>query len=160
MNDQVSTAAADIPKVPLPASGLRENAGQQPYTCSCGFSCTGLTAIEDHLAEMDGNDLYANVEHVEMALALDTLVMLGMRRIRIERGLTMRQMGGLLGIHLSAVSRIESGRRRAIGWGRTPRSVAAMLNVSVSELLRICPRCEYRPEPGYRCERCGMVSVR
>jgi len=153
MNDQVSTTAQ-------PAAVLRDDAGQQPYTCSCGFSCFGLTAIEDHLAEIDANDVSARVEHVEIALPLDTLVMLGMRRIRIERGLSMRQMGDLLGVHLSAVSRIESGQRRAIGWGRTPRSVAAMLGVSISELLRICPRCEYRPEPGYRCERCGMVSVR
>lgn len=158
MNDQVSTTAVDAPK--LLASERRDDAGQQPYTCSCGVSCIGLTAIEDHLAEMDGNELDSNMEHVEIALPLDTLVMLGMRRIRIERGLTMRQMGDLLGVHLSAVSRIESGKRRAIGRGRTPRSVAAMLGVSVSELLRVCARCEYRPEPGYRCERCGLVSVR
>lgn len=134
---------------------LRDDTGQQPYTCACGFSCLGLAAMEDHLAEVDGTELCVTTEHVEIALTPDTLVRLGIRRIRLERGLTMREMGDLLGVHLSAVSRIESGQRHAIGWGRTPRSVAAMLGVSLPELLRVCPRCEYRPEPGYRCERCG-----
>jgi len=140
----------------LTAFKPRDDAGQRPYTCACGFSCLGPAEMEDHLAEADGNKLYANTEHAEIALPLDTLVRLGIRRIRLERGLTMRGMGDLLGVHFSAVSRIESGQRHAIGWGRTQRSVAAMLGVSIPELLRVCPRCEYRPEPGYRCERCGM----
>lgn len=148
--------AAKLPSPQMAAIKLRDDARQRPYTCACGFTCLGLAAMEDHLAEADGSEPYANTEHAEIALPLDTLVRLGIRRIRMERGLTMREMGDLLGVHFSAVSRIESGKRRAVGWGRSPRSVAAMLGISLPQLLHVCPRCEYRPEPGYRCERCGM----
>ena len=60
--------------------------------------------------------------------------------------------------HGSTISSIESGKRHAIGWGRTPRSVAVLLGVEVSELLRICGRCGYRPPDGYQCHWCGMPS--
>jgi transcriptional regulator with XRE-family HTH domain len=91
-----------------------------------------------------------------LAFDLNTLVRLGIRRIRIERGLSMHAVAELLGVRVSAVSRIESGKRHAVGWGRTPRSVAAMLGVEVRELLRICEHCGYRPPDGYQCQWCGM----
>jgi DNA-binding XRE family transcriptional regulator len=96
--------------------------------------------------------------HAEIALDLDTLVRFGIRRIRIKRRLTMDQMGELLGIHKPAVCRIESGKRHPIGWGRTPRSVAVLLGVEVSELLRICGRCGCRPPDGYQCHWRGMSA--
>jgi DNA-binding XRE family transcriptional regulator len=119
--------------------------------CSCGAAFADLTALDDHLDEFSDDDA-----HIEMAFDLDTLARLGIRRIRIERGLSMYAMAELLGVHVSAVSRIESGQRHAIGWGRTPRSVAAMLGVEVRELLRICEHCGYRPPDGYQCQWCGM----
>jgi ribosome-binding protein aMBF1 (putative translation factor) len=94
--------------------------------------------------------------NVEIALGLDTLVRFGIRRTRMQRGLSMQAMAELLGLHVSAVSRIESGKRHAIGWGRTPRAVAVLLGVEVSELLRTCGRCGYRPPEGYQCHWCGM----
>jgi DNA-binding XRE family transcriptional regulator len=119
--------------------------------CSCGAAFADLTGLDEHLDEY-GDDS----SHVEMAFDLNMLVRLGIRRIRIERGLTMHGMAELLGVDVSAVSRIESGKRHAVGWGRTPRSVAAMLGVEVRELLRVCERCGYRPPDGYQCQWCGM----
>ena len=120
-------------------------------TCSCGAAFADLAALDEHLDEYgDGSS------HTEIAPGLDTLVRLGIRRIRIKRGLTMDQMGELLGVSTGTISRIESGKRHAIGWGRTPRSVAVLLGVEVSELLRICGRCGYRPPEGYQCHSCGI----
>jgi DNA-binding XRE family transcriptional regulator len=119
--------------------------------CSCGAAFADLATLDEHLEEF-GDDS----NHVEMAFDLNMLVRLGIRRIRIERGLPMHAMAELLGVHVSAVSRIESGKRHAVGWGRTPRSVAAMLGVEVKELLRVCGHCGYRPPEGYACQWCGM----
>jgi DNA-binding XRE family transcriptional regulator len=119
--------------------------------CSCGAAFADLAALDDHLDEL-GDDS----GHDELAFDLDTLARLGIRRIRTERGLSMHAMAELLGVHVSAVSRIESGKRHAIGWGRTPRTVAALLGVEVRELLRICAHCGYRPPDGYQCQWCGM----
>jgi DNA-binding XRE family transcriptional regulator len=119
--------------------------------CSCGAAFADLAALDEHLEEFSDDS-----DHLEMAFDLNMLVRLGIRRIRIERGLTMHAMAELLGVHVSAVSRIESGQRHAVGWGRTPRSVAAMLGVEIRELLRICEHCGYRPPGGYTCQWCGM----
>jgi hypothetical protein len=122
-------------------------------TCSCGAAFADLAALDDHLDEY-GDDS----SHDEMAFDLDTLVRFGIRRIRITRGLTMDQMGELLGVSTGTISRIESGKRHAVGWGRTPRSVAVLLGVDMCELLRICEHCRYRPDVGSMCLRCGMSS--
>jgi len=120
-------------------------------TCSCGAAFVDVTGLDEHLDE-SGDDS----SHIEIALDLDTLVRFGIRRIRIKRGLSMDQMGELLGVSTGTISRIESGKRHAIGWGRTPRSVAVLLGVEVSELLRICGRCGYRPPADCQCLQCGM----
>jgi len=119
-------------------------------TCSCGAAFPDLTTLDDHLGE------YGDDSHTEIALDVDTLVRLGIRRIRTRRGLTMDQMGELLGIDKSAICRIENGKRHAIGWGRTPRTVAILLGVELGELLRICEYCGYRPPADSLCLRCGM----
>jgi hypothetical protein len=122
--------------------------------CLCGFAFADLAALDDHLDEFgDGSG------HEEMAFDLGTLVRFGIRRIRIERGLSMHTMADLLGVHTSAVCRIESGKRNAVGWGRTPRTVAVLLEVDVRELLRVCEYCGYRPPTGCRCMRCGVQSA-
>jgi DNA-binding XRE family transcriptional regulator len=120
-------------------------------TCSCGAAFADLATLDEHLEEFSDDN-----SHVEMAFDLDTLVRLGIRRIRLERGLTMHGMAELLGVDVSAISRIESGKRHAIGWGRTPRTVATLLGVEVQELLRMCEHCGYRPPDGYSCQWCGM----
>lgn len=155
-----------------------------PCKCSCGNTFGGLTPLETHL-DLLTDDTGTHVEvavsraglavageepacrlvfgddsgHTEMALDLNTLVRLGIRRIRTERGLSMHAMADLLGVHTSAVCRIEGGQRHAVGWGRTPRTVAILLGVGVRELLRICEHCGYRPPTGYRCMRCGMPGA-
>jgi DNA-binding XRE family transcriptional regulator len=134
------------------AADFRPGTAKIVRTCACGAAFPDLTALDDHLDEF-GDDS----GHDEIALDLDTLVRFGIRRIRLQRGLTMDQMGELLGIDKSAVCRIESGKRHAIGWGRTPRSVAVLLDVEVSELLCICGRCGYWPPEGYRMT--GQVSA-
>jgi hypothetical protein len=121
--------------------------------CSCGATFVGVAALDVHLDECGDGDA-----HVEMAFDVNMLVRLGIRRIRMERGLSMDQMAELLGVHGSAVCRIESGKRNAVGWGRTPRTVATLLGIDVPELLRVCEHCQYRPPVGWRCMRCGMSS--
>lgn len=122
--------------------------------CLCGFAFADLATLEDHLDEFgDGSG------HEEMAFDLGTLVRFGIRRIRTERGLSMHAMADLLGVHTSAVCRIENGKRNAVGWGRTPRTVAVLLGVDVPELLRVCESCGYRPPTGCRCMRCGVQSA-
>ncbi|HEY1625513.1 MAG TPA: helix-turn-helix transcriptional regulator, partial [Streptosporangiaceae bacterium] len=133
------------------AADVRSGTPRIFRSCSCGDAFADLTSLDDHLEEY-GYDS----GHIEIALDLETLVRLGIRRIRIERGLTMDQMGELLGVSTGTISRIESGKRHAIGWGRTPRTVAVLLGVELTELLRICVRCGYRPPDGYQCHRCGM----
>jgi DNA-binding XRE family transcriptional regulator len=120
-------------------------------TCSCGAAFPDVNELDDHLDE-SGDDS----SHTEIALDLNTLVRFGIRRIRTERGLSMQAIAELLGVSTGTISRIESGKRHAIGWGRTPRSVAVLLGVDLSELLRICGRCGYRPPDGYECHWCGM----
>jgi hypothetical protein len=122
--------------------------------CSCGSVLSDVTALDDHL-DVFGDDSI----HTEMALDLNTLVRLGIRRIRTERGLSMHAMADLLGVHASAVCRIEGGQRHAVGWGRTHRTVAVLLGVDVRELLRTCEHCGYRPPTDYRCMRCGMPGA-
>jgi hypothetical protein len=137
------------------AADFRPGTARIFRTCSCGAAFPDVNELDDHLAEC-GDDS----GHAEIALDLDTLVRFGIRRIRMQRGLSMQAMAELLGLHVSAVSRIESGKRHAIGWGRTPRTVAVLLGVEVSELLRICGRCGYRPPEGYQCHWCGMSDER
>jgi hypothetical protein len=121
--------------------------------CSCGEAFPGVPLLNDHLEE-SGDD----GSHVKLPFDLNRLVRFGVRRIRIERGLSMHAMADLLGVNVSAVSRIESGKRHAVGWGRTSRTVAVLLGVDLPELLRICGHCEYRPPAGCQCTRCGMPS--
>jgi transcriptional regulator with XRE-family HTH domain len=94
-----------------------------------------------------------------VAFDLNTLVRFGIRRIRTERGLSMHAMADLLGVHTSAVCRIEGGKRNAVGWGRTPRTVAILLGIDIPELLRVCEYCAYRPPADCQCTRCGMSST-
>lgn len=81
----------------------------------------------------------------------------GVRRIRLERGLTLAQLGSLLGVHSSTVSRIESGQRWR-GLIHEPQTVAALLGVTQTYLMRSCPQCAYAPPVGYRCLRCGTAN--
>ena len=135
------------------APGIRPRTARL-RACSCGAAFAGLTELHDHL-----DVLADDPDHTEMAFDLNTLVRLGIRRIRIERGLSMHAMADLLGVHTSAVCRIEGGQRHAVGWGRTHRTVAILLGVEPRELLRICEHCRYRPPAGYRCMRCGMLGA-
>jgi DNA-binding XRE family transcriptional regulator len=81
----------------------------------------------------------------------------GVRRIRLERGMTMGEIGSLLGVHASTVSRIESGERwRTLT--RNARSVADLLGVTPGYLLRSCPQCGYSPPVGFQCLRCGTAN--
>jgi len=77
-----------------------------------------------------------------------------MRRVRIERGITMHAMAELVDMHVSAISRIESGERGVSR--RNAKYVAVCLGIAVTDLMRVCSRCDYRPDPGYLCVRCGM----
>lgn len=70
----------------------------------------------------------------------------------------MAEVGALLGVHTSTVSRIESGERRYALLTRDPYQVADRLGVTPGYLLRSCPQCAYSPPSGYQCLRCGTAS--
>ena len=82
----------------------------------------------------------------------DLPVARGIRRFRTERGMPMREMASLLGVHVSTISRIEAGE---VAISKDARTIAALLGVSVIDLLRDCPHCGYQPPGGYQCLRCG-----
>jgi DNA-binding XRE family transcriptional regulator len=130
------------------AADFRPGTARIFRTCSCGAAFADVAGLDEHLDE-SGDDS----SHTEIALDLNTLVRFGIRRIRTERGLSMDQMGELLGIDKSAICRIENGKRHAIGWGRTPRTVAVLLGVGTRELLRVCGYCGYRPPADCQCLR-------
>jgi hypothetical protein len=144
----------DTMTITHPVAVAQYSCKADPYKCACGDTFGGLALLQTHL-----DLLRDDTGHIEIALDLDTLVRFGIRRIRIERGLSMEQMGELLGIDKSAICRVEGGKRHAIGWGRTPRTVAVLLGVEVRELLRVCEHCAYRPPAGCRCLRCGVLSA-
>jgi DNA-binding XRE family transcriptional regulator len=138
------------------AGNLREAA---PCMCSCGDTFDGLAPLESHL-DLLGDDTDS---HVELAVAGDLCkrqVALGLRRFRLEHGLPMRAMGALLGVNVSTISRIESGERRFGYLLVNPRVTAALLGVSLVDLLRPCPQCGYKPLVGYQCQNCGTYGER
>jgi hypothetical protein len=123
----------------------------EPKICSCGEEFAGTEEISQHLLECP--------EDYEIALPLNTVVMYGMRRFRVERGLTLQDIADKLGVDRSAISRMEAGKRRVVGHGRNVHAVTAALGLVTSrDLLRACDQCGYHPDPGYRCLRCGMAS--
>jgi DNA-binding XRE family transcriptional regulator len=131
----------------------------EPYMCSCGDTFSGLALLETHL-DLLGDDSDA---HVELAVVGDSCkrrVALGIRRLRFERGLLMYEMGALLGVDTSTISRIESGQRRFGYLLVNPRVTAALLGISLVDLLRPCPQCGYEPLAGYQCQSCGMYGER
>jgi DNA-binding XRE family transcriptional regulator len=137
----------------LPESALTltvaSSAPTPVHHCSCGLGFIKLAALDDHL-DRYGDDTDA---HVEIGLKRPELLARGLRRIRRELGLTMRDMAGLLGMDVSTISRIEAERRGVSRW--KPSHVAMDLGVPVEELLRACPACCYAPPSGYQCQRCG-----
>jgi DNA-binding XRE family transcriptional regulator len=80
----------------------------------------------------------------------------GLRRTRIESGMSMRQMASVLGVAPSTISRLEPGERVAGRWN--PAHVALDLGLPADELLRPCPHCHYAPPAGYLCLRCGSAG--
>jgi DNA-binding XRE family transcriptional regulator len=120
--------------------------------CSCGRGFVHLTVLESHLDDY-GDDSDA---HVEVTWTRSQLLAYGMRRVRIEHGLTMIEMADAIGVHVSTISRIEAGRRGVTRW--RPEHVAADLGVSVEELLRLCHECAYVPQSGYQCLSCGTCG--
>ena len=136
-------------------AGNRRNA--EPYMCSCGDTFSGLALLETHL-DLLGDDSDA---HVELAVAGDRCrrrVAMGIRRLRFERRLPMRVMGELLGVNTSTISRIESGERRFGYFLINPHVTAALLGISLVDLLRPCSQCAYEPLVGYLCQSCGTYG--
>ncbi len=78
----------------------------------------------------------------------------GMRRIRLERGWSMREAGRRLERDVSAVSRWEDGSRKP----PSARWIALCYETAPAEVMADCPHCKYDPPPGYRCLRCGTAK--
>lgn len=72
------------------------------------------------------------------------------RRLRRQRGWSMTETAAKFGYHPTAVPRWEAGIR-------TPpaaRLVARVFGVSIEEVLKACPHCNYQPPLGYMCLSC------
>lgn len=80
------------------------------------------------------------------------------RRLRMERGMNLRQAAGLLDLDFTMLSRLENGKRGFRQVRRpalTAERIAEAFGVTVEEVRRPCPRCGYAPRAGYICGRCG-----
>src|ERR1700742_2178492 len=66
--------------------------------------------------------------------SVDVLVRRRLRELRMQRGLTLEDVAQAARIHVSTLSRLESGKRR-LALDHLPR-LAAALSVSTDELLR------------------------
>lgn len=75
---------------------------------------------------------------------IDTLVRRRLRELRVQRGLTLQEVGERAGIDVSTLSRLESGKRR-LALDHLPR-LAQALSVSTDELLQAPPT----PDPRVR----------
>lgn len=79
---------------------------------------------------------------------------LAMRRLRLERGWTVAQVGQKVGLNASQISRAENGLRRPF----TIPVICGVFEVIEAEVLRPCPHCTYQPPAGYACLRCGTET--
>lgn len=86
-----------------------------------------------------------------MTYARDPQGARGIRRVRLERSWTLRDVALLLGCDQSRISRIERGERGT----PDPAETAGLLGVPLPYLMAPCPRCGYQPLHGYQCLRCG-----
>lgn len=75
---------------------------------------------------------------------IDLLVRRRLRELRMQRGLTLQEVGERAGIDVSTLSRLESGKRR-LALDHLPR-LARALSVSTDELLQAPPT----PDPRVR----------
>ena len=113
MNRAASLTSCDLPAHALTTTLTVEPPPPPTHHCSCGRGFIKLVGLEEHL------DRYADDTdaHVQMALKRPELLAYGLRRVRRELGLTMRDMAGRLGMDVSTISRIEADRR---GGSRSP----------------------------------------
>jgi transcriptional regulator with XRE-family HTH domain len=79
----------------------------------------------------------------------------GIRRVRLERGWTLREVALLLGCDPSRICRIENGERGT----PDPAEAAGKLGVPLPYLMAPCPQCGYQPPHGYLCLRCGTQAT-
>lgn len=75
---------------------------------------------------------------------IDLVVRRRLRELRVQRGLTLQEVGERAGIDVSTLSRLESGKRR-LALDHLPR-LARALSVSTDELLQAPPA----PDPRVR----------
>lgn len=73
---------------------------------------------------------------------IDLLVRRRLRELRVQRGLTLQEVGERAGIDVSTLSRLESGKRR-LALDHLPR-LARALSVSTDELLQAPPTADPR----------------
>ncbi len=76
------------------------------------------------------------------ALDIDLQVRRRLRELRVQRGLTLQEVGHRAGIDVSTLSRLESGKRR-LALDHLPR-LARALSVSTDELLQPSPPSDPR----------------
>ena len=77
-----------------------------------------------------------------------------MKRLRLMRGWSLRQVAERAGINASQISRAENGKRKPL----TMYQQAGIFGVPVEQVLIPCPHCGYAPPPGYMCLTCGQGS--
>ena len=78
--------------------------------------------------------------------------------LRKARGWTLREMGALVRVEPSTLSRIEKGVDTTIG---TAGQIAGVLGVQLAALLRPvgCLHCLDAPPRGFTCQSCGATGT-
>lgn len=73
-----------------------------------------------------------------------------MRRLRLMRGWSLRQVAERAGVNVSQIYRSEHGQRKPL----TMYQMAGIFEVPVDQVLIPCPHCGYSPPAGYICATC------
>lgn len=92
-------------------------------------------------------------EHPQVVSPASGRISYGMRRIRLERGMSLAEAARVLKCSVSQLSRVERGQRWA-----DPKVISAAYEVPANELLVPCPQCQYTPPPGFTCRECGATT--
>ena len=77
-----------------------------------------------------------------------------MRRLRLLRGWTLKEVARRSGLDISQISRAENGLREPM----TMYQMAGVFDVPVTEVLIPCPHCGYAPPAGFMCLTCHQGS--
>jgi len=118
------------------------------HICSCGYLFEGAENLRIHTV----------IPHEAVSLPLSTVLRHGLRMYRLDNDLTRADVARSLGLTVRDVRDIEQGTWSVANYCLTPEQVADKLNEPLSDLLRACWVCKFRPPKHFKCTRCGLTG--